>query len=144
MHFRFFTGFLLLTTVFSSLSAQSGVIQAGGSRIERNPASLPEELQEWLLIPGASIHTTGTVTGSSFMTPGEGLAVLRSETEPSEILKYYNEEFRKNRWTVLQSGQSEGKTLIMAESPYKRLVTVIITSDRPSFIKIYYKRSGNE
>jgi hypothetical protein len=133
--------FFLPVLVFAQEPVQ---LKAGGSTIIRHAKIFPAELQEWLNYPSSEIYLTGQVDGNTFLTPTEGVVVLQTKDTAEAVISYYETVFKKNKWSVIQTNRNDHKTLIMAESTYKRLVTLIITDNQSVIIKLYYKRSGNE
>lgn len=112
--------------------------------LTRHPASLPVELPDFFQYTnGSAIYTAVFDAGRYNMTP-EGALIYTTDDTADTVEKYYQEAIQKNGWKVIQSLHSPGEILVMAESPFSRLVTVIIRGDKPAQIKIYFKRSNEE
>ncbi len=117
--------------------------------LKSSPQTLPDEVPALFLYPGASPVFSGTLEGGGFMLFTEGAVVLSTEADLQGVESYYLKELNRNGWSIIQSNRKEGEVLIMAESPFQKLITIILRQGDsgkkpPTLIKIYFKRSGAE
>lgn len=69
---------------------------------------------------------SSTFEGSSFWTRPETTASLRTADSLNAVANYYRETVEQSGWTIIQSKNTEEAVLLMAESGYKNLLTIIV------------------
>jgi len=95
------------------------------------PGSLPASFPEFARYPSGTIRITGSCCSSS-----EGAALIHTDDATDKIERYYLTAFQKYGWNIIQSYKKKGELLIMAESPLKPLLTVIVRDENPAQIRL--------
>jgi len=106
--------------------------------------SLPDAFPAFSNYSGASIPILGTYKTESNLSTPEGAAFLHAADSLQTVQDYYYRSFSENGWNIIQSHTKESEALIMAESPFGKLITVIMRSNAGTDIKIYVKRLGGD
>lgn len=138
--FRSFAGLAALFAAMCLLSCQDQSLETADLEINRN---LPTEVPEAFLVPNATVRINGAFQASSFLASPESATVLETDLPAAEVIAFYNRAFAKERWHVIQSLDRGGEYLLMAESEYRKLVTVIVRSSAQTQVKIYSRRSSD-
>lgn len=61
-----------------------------------------------------------------------------------QLLMYYEVLLKGMEWKILQKEKKENKTILLAESQVKKIVTLIIYPDNEfSLVKIFLRRNYN-
>ncbi|WP_429945449.1 hypothetical protein [Leptospira stimsonii] len=106
----------------------------------RNPRSLPVEF-----VPEGSalIYSTELKSERGYFDTKESFLVFTHAFKKKQMEVYYSSIFKSLYWKVLQEEITDQKTVIMAESQNKKVVTIQIeAADNGSRIKLFYKKSG--
>lgn len=75
--------------------------------------------------------------------PNESFLLLKTGDSLAQVLKYYEDFFRVNEYRILQRADKQKKLMLFAESPIRRLVTLILQEDSDStLIKLYFKKQS--
>ncbi|MDH5655118.1 MAG: hypothetical protein OEZ34_04385, partial [Spirochaetia bacterium] len=106
--------------------------------------SLPDTFPAFAYYKGSHNLLTGLFRSEKALATPEGAAFLQSDDSINEVEEYYNRSFRENGWSVIQSHRSETEILLMAESPFGKLITVILRAGPKTDIKVYVKRLGGD
>ncbi|MGJ4750855.1 hypothetical protein [Leptospira kmetyi] len=107
----------------------------------RNPRSLPIEF-----VPEGSdlIYSTELKSERGYFDTKESFLLFTHVFQKKQMEVYYASIFKSLYWKVLQEEITDSKTVIMAESQNKKVVTIQIEAvDIGSRIKLFYKKSGN-
>ena len=97
-----------------------------------------------MIYPGSQIQLTGVFKSDAALTAPEGASYLHTEDPIEKVEESYYKVFMYNGWNIIQSHKKPGEALIMAESPFGKLLTVILRGNKGTDIKIYVKRLGAE
>ncbi|MBM9498870.1 hypothetical protein JWG44_01190 [Leptospira sp. 201903071] len=106
----------------------------------RNPRSLPVEF-----VPegAALIHSTELKSERGYFDTKESFLLFTHAFKKKQMEVYYASIFKSLHWKILQEEITDQKTVIMAESQNKKVVTIQIEAvDAGSRIKLFYKKSG--
>ncbi|WP_318838308.1 hypothetical protein [Leptospira yasudae] len=106
----------------------------------RNPRSLPIEF-----VPEGSdlIYSTELKSERGYFDTRESFLLFTHVFKKKQMEVYYSSIFKSLYWKVLQEEVTDSKTIIMAESQNKKVVTIQIEAqDNGSRIKLFYKKSG--
>ncbi|MDV6237017.1 hypothetical protein CH379_015410 [Leptospira ellisii] len=107
----------------------------------RNPRSLPIEF-----VPEGSelLYSTELKSERGYFDTRESFLLFTHSFQKRQMEVYYASIFQSLSWRVLQEENEERKTVIMAESQNKKVVTIQIEAvPEGSRIKLFYKKSGN-
>lgn len=72
----------------------------------------------------------------------QGVVVMQTQDDRATVFKYYNKVFSIRKWQIIQSTFLKNSAVIMAESPSRKLITIIIRNENPATIKLYFKQTG--
>lgn len=120
-----------------SYQFNNATLSLGGDRV---PGNLPERFR----YPDGKIILTGISGADNFMTSTEGAMLIESNDPHAKVVEYYEQLFGQFNWQIIQSHRGDHETLLMAETTFKKLFTVIIRNEQPTSIRIYFKRSGSD
>lgn len=138
-------GLLLLPALFSCKGSDQGEsLHVNGVLLRTKPGTMPEQVPADFRYPGSEPTMSGSVEDESFFAPSEGVILFQSKDSVEKIEGYYQNVIQKYGWNIIQSRRDKGEALLMSESPFRKLVTVIIRSGDPTMIRIYYRRSGDD
>ncbi len=119
-------------------------LKVGEVTVTENPARPPKELIEHFHYPRGRLVLSSVYMAGSFLATPEG-ALFYETDEPSEqVIQYYAEKIKEQDWTVIQTIDRPAEKLIMAESRFRKIVTVVARGAGPTQIKVYFKRSDSE
>ena len=127
---------VLLLSCGGAASDSQETLQFGNFTLIENPEEFPEGLPELFRYPRATMSLIGMYDAGNFLTAQEGVVLFETTDTRDAVESYYTGAFRKRGWKVIQSVNKPGERLIMAESPFQKLVTVIL---RGNTIKLYFK-----
>ncbi|HMU81802.1 MAG TPA: hypothetical protein PKE49_02580 [Leptospiraceae bacterium] len=120
------------------------VVRFKDFRITQNPTDLPAGLPAGFRYPDARAVLSAGYEPESYASSQEGSIEFESRDDVQHIEAYYNNAFREQGWKVIQSRSEEKALLLMAESAYSEVVTVIARSGPPSRIRVYMRRLGRD
>ncbi|TGK35116.1 hypothetical protein EHQ12_15485 [Leptospira gomenensis] len=134
---------------FDSLSADSGIktelYRYNKLTLQyhpvRNPRSLPIEF-----VPEGSelLYSTELKSERGYFDTRESFLLFTHSFQKKQMEVYYTSIFQSLFWRVLQEENEDHKTVIMAESQNKKVVTIQIeATPEGSRVKLFYKKSGN-
>lgn len=132
--------FLFLISV--PLFAGEKSYQFGESIVKTDPESLPDGLPTGFLFPGSTIRLSGFSHGSGYVVQAQGAVYLETKSDLRTVDDFYESFITESAWKVIQSKKSEDLSFIMAESPFRKVVTIIITGQSNVSIRIYFRKSG--
>ena len=89
--------------------------------------------------PNAKLQWLSFYEGSPFLHKNTSILIAESIDLPSTIERYYLKEISRLGWQVIQYQKTSSKILVMAESPSRLLLTVIVENHHPTKIKLYIK-----
>lgn len=113
-------------------------------RISEQPAGLPGGLAaNFRYQPSRSI-LSATYEPDSLASQTEGAVELETVDAAEKVEAYYMTTLRDNGWKVIQSKNTSNEILIMAESAYSEVVTIIVRGKQPTRIKLYIRRLGRD
>lgn len=121
---------LLATLVaFSDCNRDDRVLLFDGYAIYKNPAQLPEAFPRAFRPPQARIIQVAVYNREPYLSAAEGVAEFEMTLEMPEALKHYQNAFSEAGWQIIQSHLEPKRSLLIAESPSRRLATLILTED---------------
>lgn len=141
---RFFAYALMFFLAPASVFAQPGALHLNDADLSFHGDSFPDSLPLLFFYPESRIVIEGSSRNRSFFGGKEGAVLLNTEDPAEKVSEYYNQSLAADGWRIIQSKKIEGRILLMAESPFRKIVTVIISRQKPTEIKIYYKNSGTD
>ncbi len=141
---RILTLFLFLALFQTSIFGESQKYRFNGVELRFNSASFPEELTSIFYYPESSVDIIGIAGSQKFLSPAEGAILLSTDDTIDKVEAFYIEQINKYGWRVIQSQNGDSSKLIMAESPFMNIVTLILQDSKPTRVKVYFKRSGVE
>ncbi len=100
--------------------------------------------KEGLYYPNAQPHF-GVDFSRGYMDslgePNESFLYLTTSDSLEQVQKYYEDFFRVNEYRILQRSDKSRKLMLLAESPIRRLITVILKEEsKITNIKLYFKK----
>lgn len=128
----------------SLLSAcQDRSIQMGDLFLASRPSTLPQGFPAELVYQNAKVEMMGQLDTAGFWSPAQYALSFRTADEGESVRAFYMQYLRQERWQILQSRHfdAEKKTIIVAESPMQRTMTLIIPDGPRSVVQLYLKRS---
>lgn len=73
--------------------------------------------------------------------PNEAFLYITTSDTFEQVQKYYEDFFRVNEYRILQRSDKTDKLMLLAESPIRRLITVILKKENQNtHIKLYFKK----
>lgn len=139
---------LLASLALSAMSAcgeeprEGRRLQFNGFALEDSPGEFPDLIPVSFRYPEARIRKTAVYDRDPFLSSTQGALVFESDDSPEAIESFYREAFAVNGWQLIQTHAGEGERLLMAESPSRRLFTVIIRGSSPASVKAYIKQAS--
>jgi hypothetical protein len=134
--------FFLVALAISCRGSEQETFALKNAVISTGQKELPESYPAFTRYPGSQILISGIYTDTSLFEDPEGAAVLKTADDSERVGRYYATSFEKSGWNVIQSHRQGEEILIMAESPFRRLVTVVLRGSGPTLIRLYTKRPG--
>lgn len=119
-------------------------LKVGDVTMTQNPLKPPRELKEYFHYPNGKLTFSTVYMAGSFLSTPEGALLYTTEDTPDQVIAHYTDVIEENEWTVIQTVNREDERLIMAESRFRKIVTVIVRGQGPSEIKVYFKRSDSD
>lgn len=113
-------------------------------KLNLNPQDFPEELTSIFYYPNSKVIISGLAGKEKYLSAMEGAILLETNDTADQVQDYYIKEIQKNGWRIIQSQKTDDGRLIMVESSFRNLVTIILRGETPTRVKIYFKRSGIE
>lgn len=137
--------FSILLLFFCVLCADRPVtITRGDVIVHSHIQQIPDAFPENAIYPGAKIRHAALFTNQERWAQPQSMASFESPSTMSEIEDFYRKFLKDQDWKIIQSRKESDSILLMAESDYRKLMTVIIrTGDPFTTIRIYFKRSGS-
>lgn len=139
-------GALLALLALCALSLACGraprTLEFDGFTIRSNPEEAPALVPSAFIYPGARVVQSAVYERDPYLSNSEGMVLLESSDPADKLLGYYAEAFRKNGWQVIQSHLKPGEYQLIAESPSRRLATLILRGESPVEIKIYLRQAS--
>ena len=123
---------------------QHGSVSFKDFLITRSPSELPGGIPAAFKYPGSVSVLSAAYEPEAFTGSSEGVIEMRSADPAKKIEAYYTEAFKENGWKIIQSKQGSAEVLLMAESAYNEIITVILRSDKETVIRVYVKRMGRD
>lgn len=108
--------------------------------LTERPDRVPLEVPDAFHYTGSKLVSAGVYEGGNLLSSLEGAFVSETADDPDTVEKFYQSAFAARGWNIIQSVQEKDQRLLMGESTYQKLVTVIIRSGNPTVIKVYFKR----
>lgn len=136
--------FVLCLVLLSACGGDKGSVSFKDFRITRSPAEMPGGIPASFRYPGSVAVLSAAYEPDSFAGSSEGVIELRSSDSAQKIEAFYAESFRANGWKIIQSKQETSEVLLMAESAYNEIITVILRTDKETVIRLYVKRMGRD
>lgn len=134
---------LLLVSITQCTDRPIKIVR-GDVEVESNPDKLTNAFPEKTIFPGARVKYSALFRTQEFWAQPQSMASLESPSTIGEIEQYYRDYIDNENWKIIQSRKEPNSILIMAESDYRKLMTVIIRQGDPlTSIRIYFKRSGS-
>ena len=106
--------------------------------------ALPAEIPDFFRYPEAKIEYSAVFDSGRFNVQPEGAAVYSTGDSNEEVRDFYLKNIASNGWKIIQSVNNPGESLLMAESPFSKIVTIIIRGTAPSQVRIFFKGSGSD
>ena len=148
------TGLCLVTALGAGLigcspaNGHTQELKVGDVTVIENPERAPRELKDYFYYPRAHMILSSVYMAGSFLSTPEGAVIYETEDTPETVVKHYTGVIKDQNWTVIQTVDSPEEKMIMAESRFRKIVTIIVRgkggASSPSQIKIYFKRSDSE
>jgi len=113
-------------------------------RIHRAPVEMPGGIPAAFKYPGSVAVLSAVYEPDSFTGSSEGVIEMRSSDPAAKVEVYYAEKFKENGWKIIQSKQGGTEVLLMAESAYNEIITVILRAEKETVIRLYVKRMGRD
>ncbi len=134
----------LLALVALSLSCGRAprTLEFDGFTIFTNPEEAPALVPSGFLYPGARVVQSAVYERDPYLSNSEGMVLLETDDPADKLLGYYAEAFRKNGWQIIQSHLKPGEYQLIAESPSRRLATIILRGESPVQIKLYLRQAS--
>lgn len=117
-------------------------VQIRNISISENTKKLPDTFPHFLVPPGADVVMAGIHDSETALALPEGAARMETASTSQKTAEFYYDVFRRNGWNVIQSIDEPEKKMIMAESRFGRLLTVLLYGNEKTSIKIYIKQLG--
>lgn len=117
---------MVLALLAAGCSPENNEIRTGNVRIVEGGERFPLEIPPEFKYPGAEMVLSSTFEGSSFWTRPETTASLRTGDSLNAVANYYRQTVEHSGWTIIQSKNTPEAVLLMAESGYKNLLTIIV------------------
>lgn len=130
--------------LFSCNDNGEKTLRTGAFEIRENPASAPRELPTLFVYKGSTPKLAVLRDPGSYFSSPEGMTLFHTKDSVEVVSEFYRKNVEKEGWSIIQSQSSPDSSFIMAESPYQKLVTVIVRQGDPTEIKIYVKQSGTD
>lgn len=108
--------------------------------LTQNPDRLPLEVPDAFHYTGSRLVYAGVYEGGNLLSSLEGAYVSETNDDIDAVEKFYQAAFAIRGWKIIQSVQDKDQRLLMGESTYQKLVTVVIRPGNPTVIKVYFKR----
>ncbi|MBE7436910.1 MAG: hypothetical protein HS115_00535 [Spirochaetales bacterium] len=102
-----------------------------------------QDLPSYLIPSGARVLINGSYNSGSFLAFPESATIFASEKSREELIAFFMAAFKKERWNIIQSMDRPGESLLMAESDYRKLITVLVRDGESRTIKIYTRSSAD-
>lgn len=122
-------------------------LKVGDVTLVENPDRVPRELKDYFQYPRGRLVLSGVYMAGSFLSTPEGALVYETDDPPEKIIEHYEEVIGKENWNVIQTLTQPEERMIMAESRFRKIVTIIVRAEQagaPTRIKVYFKRSDSE
>ncbi|MCE9599393.1 MAG: hypothetical protein K8S54_15620 [Spirochaetia bacterium] len=113
-------------------------------RISEQPEGLPGGLAANFRYQPSRSLLSATYEPDTFASSPEGAVELETADSAEKIEAYYFATLRDNGWKIIQSKNTPEEILIMAESAYSEVVTIIVRGKSPTHIKLYIRRLGRD
>jgi hypothetical protein len=117
-------------------------LEFDGFSIHSNPEEAPSLVPSAFVYPGARVVQSAVYERDPYLSNSEGMVLLETDDPADKLLGYYAEAFRKNGWQVIQSHLKPGEYQLIAESPSRRLATLILRGESPVQIKLYLRQAS--
>ena len=114
-------------------------IHFGDTSLYTRPRKLPDDLPQNFLYKKEPVLMAGNYGSGRYGFNRQGIMIQQSQDSIDDILQYYQKLFAREDWQIIQSVQNSTVHMLMAESPSRRLVTVVLRGEAPVQIKIYNK-----
>lgn len=135
---------LALLLIAVSCGGEKGSVAFKDFRIHKAPAELPGGIPAAFRYPGSVSVMSAVYEPDNFTGSSEGVIEMRSADAAQKIEVYYAEKFKENGWKIIQSKQGGAEVLLMAESAYNEIITVILRAEKETVIRLYVKRMGRD
>ncbi|MCB1302818.1 MAG: hypothetical protein KDK37_00990 [Leptospiraceae bacterium] len=144
-------------------------ISTGNVKIIQGGNRFPLEIPPEFNYPGSNLVFSSLFEGSSYYNRPETTVSLRTDDSFLAVLNYYEGIVKKSGWSIIQSRRTENAMLLMLESGYRNLLTIIVRPvispsaptrrpdgegavtpqepadlPGPTLVKLYLKQSGAE
>lgn len=118
-------------------------IQKGDLLLSSRPAALPDGFPRELVYRDSRVEMLGQLDTAGFWSPAQYAVSFRTEDDGDSVRAHYMQFLHQEHWQILQSRHfdAESKTIIVAESPMQRIMTLIIPDGPASVVQLYLKRS---
>jgi len=103
--------------------------------------SVAKDLPSYLIPPDVRVTINGSYNSGSFLTFPESATVFSSEKTREELVAFFVAAFKNERWNIIQSMDRPAESLLMAESDYRKLITVLVRDGETRTVKIYTRSS---
>ncbi len=94
--------------------------------IYERPAQLPDAFPRSFRPPQATLLRVAIHNREPYRSAAEGMAEFETELSMEAALQHYQDAFQKAGWQIIQSNLDESETLLIAESPSRRLASLIL------------------
>lgn len=135
---------LLILLILSCGSDRPGSVNFRDFKITRHPSEMPGGIPAVFKYPGAVSTLSAAYEPESFTGASEGVIELKSSDPAPRVEAFYTDAFRENGWKIIQSKRGDSEILLMAESAYKEVITVILRAQKETVIRLYVKRMGRD
>jgi len=135
-----FSGFVF--SCGGDAAGEGRTLQFNGFTLEQSPERFPDLIPVSFRYPDARIQKAAVYDRDPFLSSTQGAAVFQTADSPEEVAEFYREAFERNGWQLIQTHSAEGERLLMAESPSRRLFTVIVRGASPATVKTYIKQAS--
>ncbi len=98
------------------------------------------------MYPQTTVELMGELETQGFWSPAQYALSFRTKDDGGQVEAYYLTLLRRDHWQILQSRHFEErkKTVVVAESPLKRIITLVIPDGSPCLVQIYLKRTADD
>ena len=132
---------LVLSFTVSGVSAGER-FRFGETTVKTSPGEMPDGIPPSFRYPGSTLELSGVSSATGYVVSAQGAVAMDTADDRRTVEFYYLDVLNQSGWTIIQSQRKEDRVLIMAESPFRKLVTLILTGDGQTRIRVYFKKSG--